>query len=92
MEEINHFGGDTDTVSSVIDVTLPHTPLLMDGKGYSGLRCVPLGGWHPTGTVGGILWVFIQAGLVARGPRGAASRRGFLSAPASAREIHLPLN
>ena len=59
-----HFGGGTDTVSSVIDVTLPHTPLPMAGKGYSRLRCFPLRGWRPTGTVGGILWVFIQAGLV----------------------------
>ena len=53
-----HFGGGTDTVSSVIDVTLPHTPLPMAGKGYSRLRCFLLRGWCPTGTVGGILGVY----------------------------------
>ena len=75
VEGCCHFGGGTDTVSSVIEVTLPHYPLPMAGKGYSGLRCFLLGGLCPTGTVGGILRVFIQAGLVARGSCGAASRR-----------------
>ena len=44
-------GEDTGTVFSVIDVTLPHTPLPMVGKRYSGLRCFLLRGWRPTGTV-----------------------------------------
>ena len=79
-----YFRGGTDTVIIVIDVTLPHTPLPMCGKGYSGLRCVPFERVGLTGTVGGILRLFIQAGLVAHGPRGVASRRGFLSALASA--------
>ena len=70
---VDHFGGGTGTVSSVIDVTLPHTPLPMVGKRYSGLRCFLLRGWHPTGTVGGILGVYIQA--QARGPHGAVSQR-----------------
>ena len=80
---VDHFGGGTGTVSSVIDVTLPHTPLPMVGKRYSGLRCFLLRGWCLTGTVGGVCEVYIRPGLVASGPRGATSWRGFPSAQMS---------
>ena len=62
-------------MSSVIDVTLPHTPLPMVGKRYSGLRCFLLRGWRLTGIVGGILGVYIQARLATSSPRDAVSQR-----------------
>ena len=51
-------GEDTNTVHSGIDVTLPHTPLLMGGKGFSGLKCFLHQGERPTGTIGGICKVY----------------------------------